>query len=80
MMEFRRDHQKLRMPSTADDHIRKWAEALGVELDDKLRNDFYRIQQEIAMIIIKDVVEENGMFHGGPQSRADVRTCIGLQR
>ena len=79
-MEFRRDRQKLSMTSTSDAHIRKWADALGAEPDHKLRNDFYRIQQDIATIIMKDVVEENGMFQGGHVSRADVRTRIGLQR
>ena len=29
---------------------------------------------------LKDVLEENGMFYGGPISRADVRTRIALQR
>jgi hypothetical protein len=80
MMEFRRDRQQLGITSSSDAHIRKWAEAIGAEPDHKLRNDFYRIQQDIATIIVKDVVEEKGMFHGGPISRADVRARIGLQR
>jgi hypothetical protein len=32
------------------------------------------------MIILKKVVEEKGMFHHSPISRADVRIRIGLQR
>ena len=80
MMEYRRDVQSLCMKSSSDTHIQRWAEAFGAVPDNRLRNDFYRIQQEIASIIIKDVLEENGMFYGGPISRADVRTRIALQR
>jgi hypothetical protein len=80
MMEFRRDHQQLRMTTRNDEHIRKWAESLGDEPDYKLRDDFFRIQKDIATIIMKEVVEEKGMFHHGPISRADVRTRIGMQR
>ena len=80
MLEFRRDQQTLRMPSTADDHVRKWAATLASEPDEKLRVDFYRIQQLLATIIIKDVVQEDGMFFAGPQTRADVKTRIELQR
>jgi hypothetical protein len=79
MMEFRRDHQQLRMTTRSDDHIRKWVESQG-EADYKLRDDFFRIQRDIATIIMKEVVEEKGMFHHGPISRADVRTRIGMQR
>ena len=80
MMEYRRDVQSLCMKSSSDTHIQRWAEAFGAVPDNRLRNDFYRIQQEIASIIMKDVLEENGMFYGGPISRADVRTRIALQR
>ena len=31
-------------------------------------------------ILMKEVVNEKGMFHHGPISRADVRTHIGMQR
>ena len=71
MMEFRRDHQKLRMTTRNDDHIRKWVESHG-EADYKLRDDFSRIQSDIATIIMKEAVDEKGMFHHGPISRADV--------
>ena len=68
------------MKSSSDTHIQRWPEAFGAVADIRLRNDFYQIQQEIASIIMKDVLEENGMFYGGPISRADVRTRIALQR
>lgn len=80
MMEYRRDVQSICMTTTSDAHIRSWAEAFGTVPDDQIQDDFYRIQQKIASIIMKDVLEENGMFYGGPISRADVRTRIALQR
>nr|XP_020170920.1 uncharacterized protein LOC109756497 [Aegilops tauschii subsp. strangulata] len=40
MMEFRRDHQQLRMTTKSDDHIRKWVESQG-EADYKLKDDFF---------------------------------------
>ena len=58
----------------------KWVESLGEEQDYKLRDDFFDIQKDIATIIMKEVVDEKGMFHHGPISRADVRTRIGMQR
>ena len=60
-------------------YIHKWLESHG-EADYKLRDDFFRIQSDIATIIMKEVVDEKGMFHHGPISRADVRTRIGMQR
>ena len=62
MMEFRRDHQQLRMTTRSDDHIHKWVESQG-EADYKLRDDFFRIQRDIATIIMKEVIGEKGMFH-----------------
>ena len=79
MIQFNTDHQKLRMRNRNDDHIHKWLESHG-EADYKLRDDFFRIQSDIATIIMKEVVDEKGMFHHGPISRADVRTRIGMQR
>ena len=67
MIEFSTDHQKLRMTSRNDDHIHKWLESHG-EADYKLRDDFLRIQSDIAMTIMKEVVDEKGMFHHGPIS------------
>ena len=79
MIQFNTDHQKLRMRSRNDDHIHKWLESHG-EADYKLRDDFFRIQSDIVTIIMKEVVDEKGMFHHGPISRADVQTRIGMQR
>ena len=68
MMEYRRDVQSLCKKSSFDTHIKRWAEAFGAVPDNILRNDFYRIQQEIASIMMKDVLEENEMFYGSPIS------------
>ena len=58
------------MRTKNDEHIRKWEKSLGEESesDYKLRDDFFRIQRDIATIIMKEVVEEKGMFHHGPIS------------
>jgi hypothetical protein len=74
--EFRRDQQRLRMPTTADSHVREWATNLASEPDDKLRVEFYRIQQSLASIIYKDVLPEDAMFFADPQTRDDVDTHI----
>ena len=79
MIEFSTDHQKLDMTNRNYDHIRKWVESHG-EADYKLRDDCFRIQRDIVTIIMKEVVDQKGMFHHSPISRADVRTCIGMQR
>jgi len=78
MMEFRKDQQLLRMASKDDDHIMKWANNLA-EPDYKVRDDFFRILKDIATIIMKEVVDEKGMFYHGPISRADVKTRVGMQ-
>src|SRR4051812_40764137 len=51
MIEFSRDHQKLCMTSRNDDHIHKWLVSHG-EADYKLRDGFFRIQRDIATIIM----------------------------
>ena len=66
------------MTSRNDDHIHKWLESHG-EADYKLRDDFFRIQSDIATIIMKEVVDEKGMFHHGPILWPDVWTRIGMQ-
>ena len=72
MLEYRRDRQTRCMTSSSDARIRKWAEGLGAIPDHQLRNEFYRIQQEIVVIIMRDMLEENEMFYSGPISRPDV--------
>src|ERR1041385_1322978 len=66
MNEFRRDQQLLRMKTGSDTHLIGWANSLASMKDDALRFEFYRIQNSLAPIIMKDVVEKDGMFYAGP--------------
>ena len=82
MLEYRRDHQNLRMsPTSGDAHILQWAKNVGDIEDHRLRAEFYHIQRELAQIIMKEVVEKIGTFYEeGQMSREDVRTRIAAQR
>ena len=61
MLEYRRDHQNLRMaPSSGDAHILQWANDIGDIEDHRLRAEFYNIQRELAQIIMKEVVKKHG--------------------
>ena len=82
MLEYRRDHQKLRMsPTSGDAHILQWAKNVGDIEDHRLRAEFYHIQRELAQIIMKEVDEKTGMFYEeGQMSREDVRTRVAAQR
>ena len=45
MLEYRRDHQDLRMsPKSGDAHIIQWAKNVGDISDHQLRAEFYHIQ------------------------------------
>ena len=74
MLEYRRDHQNLRMsPRSGDAHILQWAKNIGDIPDHLLRAEFYHIQRELAQMIMKEVVEKIGMFYEeGQMSREDV--------
>ena len=82
MLEYRRDHQNLRMsPRSGDAHILQWAKDVGDIEDHRLRDEFYHIQRELAQIIMKEVVEKIGMFYEeGKMSGEDVRTRVASQR
>ena len=82
MLEYRRDHQNLRMsPTSGDAHILQWAKNVGDIEDHRLRAEFYHIQRELAQIIMKEAVEKTGMFYEeGKMSREDVRTRVVAQR
>ena len=82
MLEYRRDHQNLRMaPSSGDAHILQWAKDIGDIEDHRLRAEFYHIQRKLAQIIMKEVVGKTGMFYEeGQMSQEDVRTWIASQR
>ena len=74
MLEYRRDHQNLRMSPTAEDaHILQRARNVGDINDHRLRAEFYRIHHELAQIIMKEVLEKTGLFYEkGEMSRQDV--------
>ena len=72
MIEFRRDQQLLRMKTGSDRHVIEWAKNLSTTKDDALRLEFYHIQHSLATIIMKYVIEKDGMFYAGPQSRQDI--------
>ena len=82
MLEYRRDHQNLRMsPRSGDAHILQWAKNVGDIYDHRLRAEFYHIQRELAQIIMKEVVGKTGMFYEeGQMSREDVQTWVATQR
>ena len=82
MLEYRRDHQNLRMsPRSGDAHILQWAKDIGYIEDHRLQAKFYNIQRELAQIIMKEFVGKIGMFYGEVQmSREYVRTWIASQR
>ena len=82
MLEYRRDHQNLRMaPSSGDAHILQWAKKLGDVPDHQLRAESYHIQRELGQIIAKEVLEKTWMFYKeGQMSREDVRTWVASQR
>jgi hypothetical protein len=43
--------------------LKSWAEHLAMIQDKDLRAEFYRIQEQFAMIIYQDVVRKGGMFY-----------------
>jgi hypothetical protein len=66
MNELRTDQELLRMKTGSDRHVIDWANNLASTKDDALRLEFYRIQHSLATIIMKDVVEKDGMFYARP--------------
>ena len=81
MLEYRRDHQRLRMsPTSHDAEIVNWATSLGKTFDHRIRAEFYHVQCELAQVIMKEVLEQTGMFYHGPMTRDDVRALLVTQR
>jgi hypothetical protein len=75
MQEFKRDHERLVVPSDAH----KWGKDLANTSDTNLRSEFYRIQQMLASVICKDVCRTDGMFYGSAPSRQEVAVLLELQ-
>lgn len=75
MSEYKQEIQTLQLFGDA----LKWGKSFADASDDVLRREFYRIQQQLATIIYKDVCTDHGDFYGGPQSREDVETRLEKQ-
>jgi hypothetical protein len=59
MRAYIRDHHNLTLPNS----LKSWAEHLAMIQDKDIRVEFYRIQEQFAMIIYQDVVRKGGLFY-----------------
>ena len=76
MRAFVRDQQQLTLPA----HLKHWAERLSVIQDADLRQEFFRIQSELAGIISEDVLRNTGEFYLNNQlSNREIDTMLRLQ-
>src|ERR1041385_1603732 len=74
MRAFVRDQQQLTLPA----HLKHWVERLLVIQDADLRQEFFRIQSELAGIISEDVLRNTGEFYPNNQQigRASCRERV----
>src|SRR4051812_17676626 len=71
-----RDQQQLTLPS----HLKLWDERLSEIQDADLRQEFYRIQSDLAGIISEDVLRSTGEFHLNNQlSNNEIDSMLRLQ-
>src|SRR3954462_13441313 len=71
-----RDQQQLTLPS----HRKLWAELLSEIQDADLRQEFFRIQSDLAGIISEDVLRRTGEFHVNNQlPNSEIETMLRLQ-
>src|ERR1043165_1349852 len=76
MRAFVRDQQQLTLPS----HLKQWAERLSEIQDADLRQEFFRIQSDLAGIISEDVLRSTGEFHLNNQMpNSEIDTMLRLQ-
>ena len=61
MQEYVKDQQSLQFPSALD----RWCKEIADWTDAQIRQNFSRIQQTIARIIWKDVLDRDGVFFAG---------------
>src|SRR3954469_7754665 len=71
-----RDQQQLTLPS----HLKQWAERLSEIQDTDLRQEFFRIESDLAGIISEDVLRSTGEFHLNNQlPNSEIDTMLRLQ-
>ena len=76
MRAFVRDQQQLTLP----DHLKNWATRLSEIQDADLRQEFFRIQSDLAGIIYEDVLRTTGEFYLRNQlSNNDIETMLKVQ-
>ena len=76
MRAFVRDQQQLTLP----DHLKHWAARLSEIQDADLRQEFFRIQSDLAGIISEDVLHNRGEFHLKNQpSNSDIEVMLKMQ-
>ena len=74
---FVRDADQLKLP----EQLKRWAENLATIQDLDLRQEFYRIQETFARIILHDVCTVGGKFYydGAPLDNAEVERRLKAQ-
>ena len=76
MRAFVRDQQQLTLP----DHLKHWAAHLSEIQDADLRQEFFRIQSDLAGIISEDVLRNRGEFYLKNQpSNSDIEIMLKMQ-
>src|SRR3954463_5679660 len=76
MQALVRDQQQLTLPS----HLKLWAERLSEIQDADLRQEFFRIQSDLAGIISEDVLRSTGEFDVNNQlPTSEIDTMLRLQ-
>ena len=75
MQDYVKDQQRLQYPSA----LEIWCNGISDWDDATIRQNFGRIQQTIARIIYRDVLDRDGIFYngaGGPRSNDEILRCI----
>ena len=76
MRAFVRDQQQLTLPN----HLKHWAARLSKIQDADLRQEFFRIQTDLAGIITQDFIRTTGGFYLKNQpSNSDIETMLKVQ-
>lgn len=72
-----RDHQHIAMPSQAEEWAQRLAQSSDVE---KMRKEFYDIQERFSWIIQNQVLKSGGPFHyPSTMTNADIDTILVTQ-